>query len=46
MSAENMRAMLSENLEKLCKASIEYFQMLACGVDGGNPAWNAHRAGL
>jgi phasin len=32
MSAENMRAMLSENLEKLRKASTEYFQMLEKGL--------------
>ena len=28
MSAENVRAMLTENLDKLRKASAEYFQML------------------
>ena len=32
MSAENVRAMLSENLEKLRKASTDYFQMLEKGL--------------
>jgi phasin len=32
MSAENMRAMLTENLEKLRKASNEYFEMLEKGI--------------
>ena len=32
MSAENVRAMLSENLEKLRKASAEYFSMLEKGL--------------
>jgi phasin len=32
MSAENVRAMLSENLGKLRKASADYFQMLEKGL--------------
>ena len=32
MSPENVRAMLSENLEKLRKASMDYFQMLEQGL--------------
>jgi len=32
MSAENVRAMLTENLEKLRKASTDYFQMLEKGL--------------
>jgi phasin len=32
MSAENVRVMLSENLEKLRKASTDYFQMLEKGL--------------
>ena len=32
MSQENVRAMLSENLEKLRKASTDYFQMLEQGL--------------
>jgi phasin len=32
ISAENVRTMLSENLEKLRKASTDYFQMLEKGL--------------
>jgi phasin len=32
MSAENVRTMLSENLDRLRKASAEYFQMLEKGL--------------
>ena len=32
MSAENVRAMLTENLQKLRKASTDYFQMLEKGL--------------
>jgi phasin len=42
MSAENVRTMLTENLDKLRKASAEYFQMLEKGLSSSQLPTSDH----